>query len=178
MNNIMLDLETLGTKPGCIILSIGAVFFGKDGLGKEFYRVISTPKSEKIGLGTDRDTVEWWNRQSEEARTVIAAANNSDAVSPIVAAAEFSDFVEAYEDKNLVQVWGNGSDFDQPILAELYYRVGVPLPWKFWNNRCYRTLKYINPSEKLVRVGTYHNALDDAKSQAEHAVRILNKIVK
>lgn len=178
MNNIMLDLETLGTKPGCIILSIGAVFFGKDGLGEEFYRVISTPKSEKIGLGTDRDTVEWWNAQSREARKVIEVAAGPFNYSPIVAAASFSDFVDLHGNRDSVQVWGNGSDFDQPILAELYYRVGVPLPWKFWNNRCYRTLKYIDPSEKLVRVGTYHNALDDAKSQAEHAVRILNKVVK
>ena len=175
MKDIMLDLETLGTKPGCIVLSIGAVFFGPDGLGQEFYRVISIPKSEKIGLGTDRDTVEWWNKQSEEARMVVGAANGPDAVSPIVAAAEFSEFVESYGDKNEVRVWGNGSDFDQPILAEIYHRVGVPVPWKFWNNRCYRTLKYLNPSEKLVRAGVYHNALDDAKSQAEHAVRMLFK---
>lgn len=35
MNNIMLDLEALGTPPGSIVLSIGAVYFGLDGLGKE-----------------------------------------------------------------------------------------------------------------------------------------------
>lgn len=41
--DVMVDLETLGTRPGCKILSIGAVEFGvgpdynEDGLGAEFY---------------------------------------------------------------------------------------------------------------------------------------------
>ena len=34
MNNIMLDLETLGTGNNAVIISIGAVLFDKDGVSK------------------------------------------------------------------------------------------------------------------------------------------------
>ena len=38
--DVMVDLETWGTKPGCAIISIGAVSFGPDGLGEEFYTAL------------------------------------------------------------------------------------------------------------------------------------------
>jgi inhibitor of KinA sporulation pathway (predicted exonuclease) len=44
--------------------------------------------------------------------------------------------------------------------------------YKFWNERCYRTVKNQYPDVKLTRTGTYHNALDDARTQAEHLVQI------
>ena len=37
MIHVMCDLETLGRRPGCKLLSIGAVVFGPKGLGAEFY---------------------------------------------------------------------------------------------------------------------------------------------
>ena len=33
-------------------------------------------------------------------------------------------------------LWGNGSDFDNAILANAYRAIGQQQPWKFWNNRC------------------------------------------
>jgi hypothetical protein len=44
--------------------------------------------------------------------------------------------------------------------------------WRSYNGRCYRTVKQQFPDIKLTRFGTYHNALDDAYSQAEHMVQI------
>lgn len=43
MNNIMVDLETLGVETGCIILSIGAIAFDhvKNELGPKFYRIVN-----------------------------------------------------------------------------------------------------------------------------------------
>ncbi|MHB0978446.1 MAG: 3'-5' exoribonuclease domain-containing protein [Minisyncoccota bacterium] len=54
-----------------------------------------------------------------------------------------------------------------------YHALDMKQPWKFWNNRCYRTLKNMFPEVPFVRIGIAHDALDDAKSQAEHAVAIL-----
>jgi len=71
-------------------------------------------------------------------------------------------------------LWGNGSTFDNVILSNAYRAIGVKQPWDFWNDRCYRTLKSLYPHVKLERSGVAHNALDDAKSQAMHAVRIIN----
>ena len=68
MNNVMLDLETLGTSPGCIILSIGAVFFDKNGLGQEFYQTIDVQSSIDAGLTMSGGTFKWWMGQQGAVR--------------------------------------------------------------------------------------------------------------
>ncbi len=68
-------------------------------------------------------------------------------------------------------MWGNGADFDNAILAHCYSRLGRPAPWKFWNSRCYRTLKSFSPVRGK-RIGVHHHALDDAKTQAADAMAI------
>lgn len=176
MNRCMLDLETLGTAPGCVVLSIGAVMFdevsGK--LGASFYVEINQNSSTYHGLTVDENTLKWWHKQSSEARQVLVNTAAKGGVQLPRALNNFAAWLQdESDDFSKVEVWGNGSDFDQPILAATYEAASVVLPWKFWNNRCYRTLKNLFPMHKLSRVGTYHNALDDAKTQARHAIQIL-----
>jgi 3' exoribonuclease, RNase T-like len=176
MEDIMLDLETLGTAPGSVVLSIGAVEFDPDTdrLGREFYIVINQQSSLNAGLVTDASTVEWWGKQSREAQRVLYATTENNGESLALALSLFSDFVAPCGKS--VRIWGNGSDFDQPILTAAYNSVSQAAPWKFWNNRCYRTIKSLRPEIELQRIGTYHNALDDAKSQAVHLTRILKAL--
>lgn len=169
MKHVMIDLETLGTVPGCAILSIGAVYFDESGLGEEFYRVVSRAHCKELGLKEDKGTVGWWAKQSEAARKVIADAEAPDAPQLHAALGELTAFLKL---RTNVKVWGNGADFDNPILACAYEAAELRQAWIAWNGRCYRTLKNIAPGPKLVRQGTYHNALDDAKSQALHAIEL------
>lgn len=179
MNDVMIDLETLGTRPGCVILSIGAVFFNPNlaeehALGQEFYRVVSRQSCLDAGLFEDAATVRWWREQTSEARQVLIDAEGENSLLLSVALSGLAGFLSQHEGGlENVRVWGNGSDFDNAILAACYSAVNCELPWKFWNNRCYRTLKAIKPGPKPVRIGTYHNALDDARTQAMHAVQLL-----
>lgn len=170
--NVMIDLETRGFKPGCAILSIGAVVFVGSSLGQTFYRVINTKSCHDAGLTDDESTMTWWDGQSEAARKVIVEAENSE-TSLEAALNEFRMWLGRFGLKQ-VKVWGNGSDFDNAILACAYAAVKQEQPWPFWNNRCYRTVKSLYPQVKLQkRTGVYHNALDDAKTQAEHLGRIM-----
>jgi len=73
-------------------------------------------------------------------------------------------------------VWGNGASFDNAILANAYHKTHLDLPWQYYNNRCYRTIKNCYPNIKLSRAGTLHKALDDAKSQAMHLIEIFKNI--
>src|SRR5688572_29962905 len=77
--DVMLDLETLGTRPGCAILSIGAVAFDRHtgALGPEFYMVVNRKSCEAKGLTQDQSTLDWWSRQSAEAKKVLAEAENA-----------------------------------------------------------------------------------------------------
>jgi len=171
MKNVMVDLETLGQAPGCIILSIGAVRFDETGLGDGFYAVINSLDCFDHGLTTDPSTLDWWKNQSPEAREVLEEADGGG-LPLALALAEFNEFL-APSGMSSVKVWGNGSDFDNAILGACYRAVGSSHPWAFWNNRCFRTLKALNPNVKMDRTGTYHNALDDAITQARHAVQLL-----
>jgi exodeoxyribonuclease VIII len=171
MKHLVVDLETLGTVPGCSILSIGAVFFDGENLGDEYYKVIHRRSCIEAGLHEDPDTIAWWNKQSIEATQVLRDAELDGQYSLKGVLTEFTEFIKR---DTGVKVYGNGADFDNPILACAYRAVGMKQGWLPYNGRCYRTIKNMAINvPKLVRVGTYHNALDDAKSQALHLIEIL-----
>lgn len=172
--DIMVDLETLGVAPGCVILSIGAVEFDYETgeLGTEFYVEINQQSCVNAGLKTNQSTVDWWKRQSLEAQKVLYATNEDNGTQLSDALTQFKQYLESFNDEN-IYIWGNGADFDQPILIAAYNAVNIPQPWGYYSNRCYRTLKNLRPEVPFHRSGTYHNALSDARSQAVHAMALL-----
>ena len=159
MSHVMLDLETLGTTPGCAIVSIGACSFDANGLGEEFYRVIDITAPGASG-SIDPSTVKWWMGQSDEARAVFAAAGI-----PLDSALHnFSGFWSRVEGTLL---WGHGAArVLRPILDAAFSRCGLQAPVKFWDYRDTRTLYALADVKPERTAGTHHNALDDAKAQA------------
>lgn len=166
MDHVMVDLETLGISPGCMIVSIGAVIFNPangDIDDNGFYAAVDL--GERYGLHQAQATLDFWARQSEESRKVFTDPN---ALRLDRALENFNRYIPAG-----ALVWGNGADFDNAILAAAYHATGVKPGWKPYNGRCYRTLKNLAPHIKMARVGTHHNALDDAISQAHHLMDIV-----
>ncbi len=166
MNKVMIDLETMGTASTSAIIALGAVRFDTE-IREKFYEIIDLESCVKLGLTIDPSTVVWWMQQNEQARKEFT---REGLVLP-VALLRFSQWLGKD-----AEVWGNGSDFDNVILANAYKKCGIEQPWKFYNNRCYRTVKNMNRSVKMQRTGTYHRAIDDAKSQAKHLIRILETV--
>ncbi len=162
----MIDLETMGQKGNAAIIAIGAVYFDNNGLGDEFYVLVDIQSCVDIGMEIDASTVMWWMKQSDEARSAF-----SDKSSSIFLAL---DHLREFMGSSSV-LWGNGSDFDNVILANAYDKLNQQLPWKFWNSRCYRTMKNMFKDVKMVREGVHHNALSDAITQAKHLVKIVNE---
>lgn len=176
----MVDIEAGGNAPGCVIFSIGAVFFDPQvkKLGTEFYRVVNAASCEAVGLRYDDDTMAWWKDQSEEAQAVLKMARDrNQSVSITRALKEFSSYLHAGAGPG-VQMYGCGNDYDVPCLTAAYKACGLPIPWEFRNSWCYRTLKNLpGAREHLpVREGVFHNALDDAKHQARGAIELLSRI--
>lgn len=173
--NIMVDLETLGTDSKSGILTIGAVEFSAAGLGQTFYQAVDPVSVQKLGFVIDASTMVWWIQQNVEAQ--VAAFTGSSSLPDALAA--FSGYVETVRvglgtAKSDVKIWGNGASFDNVILRNAYQGIDMEPPWKFWNDRCFRTLKGEFPDVPGPgRTGTAHNALDDACNQALHAVDIL-----
>lgn len=174
MKHVMIDLETLGTQPGSVILSIGAVLFDPskpvgECLGKEFYSVVNRQSCEAAKLEVSQATLDWWEKQSPEARTVLTQALGEGSIAIGTALKALADFIP-----DGAKVWSNGANFDQPLLDVAYNRCGIALPWRYWNSRCYRTITALHPNEKSIRPPTVcaHNALEDAKWQAYHMVNV------
>lgn len=173
MQDVMIDLETLGTVPGCAILSIGAVAFNsRNGeIDNGLYTIVSRESCAKMGLHEEPGTIKWWEGQGAEARDVLIAAASPVAASLPTALEELNAYLSQHSG---VRVWGNGADFDNPILAVAYRAAGVKPGWAAYNGRCYRTVKNMAKHVKMRRTGTHHNALDDAISQAKHLMDIVS----
>lgn len=162
MNHLMLDIETLGTRPNAPILSIGAVVFdpttGKQ--GETFYRAIEPANAFLHGV-PDGDTFKWWMGQSDAARkaAVAGTALLGDALMGL------SKLPLPWKD---VRVWANDPDFDVTILTYGFHKaLGCLPPWRFWNTRSCRTIAEIAGKRPPAPSGVHHNALDDAIHQAK-----------
>lgn len=172
MKNIMLDLETMGKGTSAAICSIGAVEFDLENgiIGREFYTVVDLEDSVSNGGVIDASTVLWWMRQSEDARSELQRKGNRIET----ALTMFSEWLGGCGfGSEEICIWGNGAAFDNVILRSAYENSGLKTPWEFWNDRCYRTIKGMRPDIKIVREGTHHCAVDDARDQALHLIRIL-----
>lgn len=165
MTHVMIDLETLGTVYHAPVLSIGAIEFNPNTgeLGKKFYARIDIADAVKHGRASG-DTIRWWLSQSDEARQELITARHS----ATHVFEKFDEYVRAFGGD--VKVWGNGATFDISILEFAFSRVLKKVaPWKFWNVRDCRTVKDLATglvSFEVERIGTHHNALDDAIHQA------------
>jgi len=172
MNNIMIDLETLGTAPGSAILSVGAVEFSDTETGTEFYCVVDLPSCTEVGLNIDPRTVQWWMDQSDMARAVFREKGEPLAKVLGLLAGFFN-----WEGKH---VWANGASFDLPILSAAYDAAKIPTPWAYYNERCYRTLKNLVPrvayNARKIEPATAHHALDDARAQALNAIWMMQHL--
>ena len=169
--HIMIDFETMGNRPTAPIVSLGAVAFDAEGIHNKFYRVVDLDSAVAGGAIIEPGTVMWWLAQSDDAR----AALTNDITEPLRDVLEaFSMWATALPGGPGAArgVWGNGAAFDNVIVAESYKRLDMQVPWPFWKDRCYRTVKNMFPAVELVREGTHHHALADAETQALHLIEI------
>ncbi|OSK93196.1 exonuclease [Escherichia coli] len=179
--HLMIDLETMGTNTNAPIVVIGAVFFDQQTgeIGPVFYIVISLTDAMNTGAVPDGGTIEWWLKQSSEARAAIL----TDQVKLKDALSQFREFINEYSDEKFVQVWGNGATFDNAILRTSYERLDIPCPWRYHNDRDVRTIvelgKTIDFDARTVIPfeGVRHNALDDARHQAKYVTATIQKLI-
>lgn len=170
--HIMVDLETMGTAPGSAIVSLGAVAFDPVAgtLGEEFYRVVTLRSCQRVGLTIDPDTVVWWLQQSDAAR---AQLNRPDAEElPAV----LGWFAAWWRRQRGQFIWGHGGNFDEPLLSCAFRAAHVAVPWKYWDGRCTRTIFALTGERPNRANGVHHNALDDARAQAEAVIRAYGKL--
>ncbi|HCO7111331.1 TPA: 3'-5' exoribonuclease [Escherichia coli] len=177
-NHLSVDLETMGKNPDAPIISIGAIFFDPQtgDMGPEFSKTIDL---ETAGGAIDRDTIKWWLKQSCEAQSAIL----TDEIPLDDALLQLREFIDENSGEFFVQVWGNGTNFDNVILRRSYERQGIPCPWRYHNDRDVRTIVELGKTigfdarTAIPFEGVPHNALDDARHQAKYVSAIWQKLI-
>lgn len=183
VNHGMLDIETLGTGSNAAITAIGLTIADTKGDIHHYYEIVNLQSSVDAGAEIDPSTVLWWMNQSDEARSIYK--NNDKAFDLSIVLENLNHFVyevcgEDTKGNADLKLWGNGVGFDNVILRNSYssFKYYLDCPFAFYNDMCYRTLKNLYPEIKLERIGTHHNALDDALSQMDHLELILKEMGK
>lgn len=162
MMDVSIDLETLGTTPGSVILALGAQEFNPrtGDMGRSFYVNIDRESCEAAGLTTSADTLKWWDLQSPIAKAQLL---NPTPLPLIAGLRHFSRFYS----RNIGYIWGHGSTFDVSLLDAAYRAFHMTPPWKFHAARDTRTLLALAGVEVSRERGVHHYALTDAQRQAE-----------
>lgn len=177
MMDVMIDLETLGRNPGCMVVSLGAVVFNPNkgvDAKKTCHIVFDLEDQAREGLHMDVSTVRWWLKQELPARRLFEGSG-------VALRSGLDTFDRWFKGLKCptkdTYVWGNGSSFDISILEALYHKIGAKPPWAYNRVMDLRTFKRFTGKGKQVprAKGIHHNALDDAFNQAEYVVNIIKE---
>ncbi len=160
MRNVVLDLETMGTRPDSAVMSIGAVCIET---GEEFYKVITNPSGY-----CDPETARWWMRQADAVREAVCVVGESEGLVTLLFRRWLDDLRDADPDNRDLRIWGT-EGFDTTVLDSLYGRVGTHPPWMYYEVRGLETAFELLGVDKNVVpwAGTQHIAIECARHAAD-----------
>ncbi|MEE8608949.1 MAG: 3'-5' exonuclease [Nitrospiraceae bacterium] len=176
--DIMIDLETLGTRPDAAIIQIGAVMFepvsgGRIHNGLGFNKHVLY----QDGIGTvDHSTICFWLQEKSAGKMGNELSTLAEFMPDVLMAFEaWPKQTMDVDWDNIGRVWANPSDFDLPILKTAHVRVGRDVPWDRRATRDARTLfDLVGGKPDIDWTGmTPHDALDDAVGQAQQVQKAM-----
>ena len=141
----MLDIETLGTKPGCVVLECTIRCFLEEDKDSGKYTPASDGISSvrididaqvKSGSVIEFDTLKWWlNTDPLRLQNII---NEEYVCSPRFAAKWLQDSIDWQDGV----IWARDPDFDCAIMEDFFARFGAHAggAWHPANKRSHRTL--------------------------------------
>lgn len=157
----MIDIETLGSKPGSVIVAIAAVRFDLDtgNVKKSYVSHVDPDSCVKKGLKIEVDTLKWWAEKD----------NFLDIISGTTPIYEALRGLRNYLEEDDI-IWANAPTFDLKIIEAAYKAHCHAVPWNYYNERCVRTLSSLNPEirKNTEFIGDRHDPLDDCYHQIKY----------
>jgi hypothetical protein len=172
--HVMIDIETLGTDPDAVILTIGGVKFDPNdesrGTWDHFYYSLDIAEQMDTRSTTD-ETIEWWAKTNP--KMLLEELDNTDRT-PVIDVLKALNRWQVATDN----IWAQGILFDLGILENIYREYEHHIPWTgFWRIRDSRTLiglMEVDPRKSMTFEA--HNALEDCKVQALGVQRTLKHL--
>lgn len=187
MVDLMLDVESLGNIPGCVLCQYTLVPFninGKiyDGGISSYDILLHIGQQIAEGYDVDTDTLAWWMTNPIEVRRRVFSGDVSIGAFCIDLTHHLSDIVKEHKE---YRIWSTSAKVDFGISPVLFKRSNISYPVNHRSERCARTylemtkLKY--PKMKLPKGVTTHDAVDDcwrqiADLQCAYATNMEKKI--
>lgn len=174
MSEVMIDLETLGTDHGCVVLTIGAVKFNSKTMDEPddaLHVYLDVDQQSQAGRTISEDTLAWWGQQASEVRD--DAFRDDCRISVEQALDHLNEFT-----KGASAVWAQGPTFDMVLIESLCKQFGKPVPWKYWQVRDSRTLFGVLGDTRDKNAPLAHNAMVDCYNQAKAVQRCLAALPK
>lgn len=180
-HHVMIDTETLGLTPGCVVRTVSLVEFNPAD-GEVIRRknwVINLQDSFKCGFRIEAGTLKWWLMRSDEARKAFVATSEEE-VSYVSFVNEFTNWFEPYNHN--VVLWGLQLDFDTAVIRSylgyfaynIMRRDSYEVPWN--RKRMVEMRPYMEAYQKLhsVTEEAPHVSMDDCMRQIQALVYVLN----
>lgn len=181
-HHVIIDLETFDTSSRAAIFAIGLVIVDPELkiIFKGEY-ILTDPFRAPMGdsrfasYKVSEPTVAWWlseeqviaNHYLEDRGTYESIRGMLGDIRHTIKQCPKDDFL----------VYGYPSDFDIPILVNAYTKTRTPMPWRYHQSACLRTLKRLAyPSEEQLGKfdGIKHTPLADAYHEAKELIHILS----
>lgn len=161
-DDISIDLESVSTRPDGAIVSIGAVCFDRrtGELGPTFH-VVCDWKADAKGH-VHQGTLEWWRNQEPND---VVFSNDIEREPLHKALSMLQKFADAWACP--MTFWWQRGNMDQQWLDNAFERCGMDTPWNFSQWMDQRTLCRELQRDEVVFIGNKHDALDDARHQAQ-----------
>lgn len=144
----MFDTETLGVRERSVVTTLACIpFCFEDDLTYEahienglYIKFDVKEQIKQYQRTTDKDTLEWWKKQSDEAKQHSLAPSVDD-VSLAVGCQQLRDFIKSTNyDFKTSWAWSRGSYFDFPKIEDLYRDLGQRAPYNGFKVRDTRTM--------------------------------------
>lgn len=169
----MIDLETLGTTPDCVVLTIGGVKFNPNEISpsyQDFYYRFEVNEQLDKNRQVDQSTLDWWQQQDPEVmQEALGDGNRTPVLEVLQALNRWCVGVDTF--------WCQGPVFDIAILENMFRQYDHHIPWAFWRIRDSRTLFGIMPKDPRKEIEfAAHNALEDCRIQAQCVQKTLQTL--
>ena len=159
----MIDIETLGTLPNSVVLTVGAVKFDPftniEPHSPKLWKLDIDEQDQK-GRFVDEKTLEWWAKQDEEIR------DRSFTDEGRISNTEFMKDLNSWL-TGVDTIWAQGPQFDMVILEDLFKSFDHHMNWFYWQVNDCRTLFKMMPVDPRKAIQeNLHDAQADAHWQA------------
>jgi hypothetical protein len=177
--DLMLDIETLGTRNNAVVLCIGAMKFNfneRTISDDHFYAKIDiSSQVREYNRRIEGDTLTWWLSQEVKVYEKIVAD-----LTGRVSVKESLELLQEFIGNKDTRIWGNGSVFDVSKIEDLMIKDEFPKDylWQYRNIRCARTIASLAPDirSNMKFEGDPHDPVDDCKHQIKWLLAIADKL--